>query len=71
MLTQQPVNRGIADSNLALRRIAADELCDRIGEKAVEPLKQLLSRGDVSSTQTVHALWALTRLTRSPRNTRR
>jgi len=35
----------LGDANFTVRRLAADELSDRVGDACVEPVKQLLSSG--------------------------
>lgn len=49
------------DPNQTVRLLATEELTDRIGRPAVEPLNAALTR-DASSPVKVHALWALHRL---------
>lgn len=47
--------------NLAVRTLATDELTDRVGQPAVEPLTALL-QGTPTAFESRHALWALHRL---------
>jgi putative heme-binding domain-containing protein len=47
--------------NLAVRISAVNQIVGRMGERAVEPLRQSLAP-DASSRRRVHALWALQRL---------
>ncbi|HZZ44930.1 MAG TPA: HEAT repeat domain-containing protein [Tepidisphaeraceae bacterium] len=51
----------LSDQNLAVRMLATDELSDRVGEAAIEPLQKFLE-GTVSPFAGRHALWALYRL---------
>ena len=48
--------------NITSRMAAADQLADRIGASAVEPLKSLLTAEGTSSRKYIHALWLLYRL---------
>ncbi len=48
--------------NLTVRRLATDELSDRIGQASIEPIKQQLAAGKLTSIQKAHALWVLYRL---------
>jgi putative heme-binding domain-containing protein len=48
--------------NISVRMTVADQLSDRIGMKAVEPLKALLNKKSTSSLKYIHALWVLERL---------
>ena len=48
--------------NLPTRSLATDQLTDRIGADAVEPLKVALADRATTSRQYVHAMWALHRL---------
>ncbi|MBI3854739.1 MAG: HEAT repeat domain-containing protein, partial [Planctomycetes bacterium] len=50
----------LKDDNLQVRVRATNQLADRIGAAAVEPLKSAL--GETSAFQRAHALWALERL---------
>ncbi|HEX8523627.1 MAG TPA: PVC-type heme-binding CxxCH protein [Tepidisphaeraceae bacterium] len=53
----------LASPNLALRSLATDQLSDRIGTSAIEPLKNLLaSTSPRPAVQRVHAMWVLFRL---------
>ena len=64
-LTRATVDELIAAlnaDNLPLRMAATDQITDRLGDDAAEPLAKLLSGGAGSSRQSVHALWALHRL---------
>ncbi|MPY89025.1 MAG: c-type cytochrome [Luteitalea sp.] len=49
-------------TNLPLRLLAADQLVDRIGSAAVDPIASSLREGDVETSTYVHGLWALHRL---------
>ena len=51
----------LARPNLIHRRLATDELTDRLGQEAIPALRRALSR-PANSFQQVHALWALERL---------
>jgi putative heme-binding domain-containing protein len=48
--------------NISVRMTVTDQLSDRIGMKAVEPLKALLNKKSTSSLKYIHALWVLERL---------
>ena len=48
--------------NQFVRMTAADQLADRIGQPAVQPVSELLRDRSVSSQKYVHALWILHRL---------
>src|SRR5687768_4603313 len=48
------------DPNLVVRQLATDQLSDRLGKNAIEPLKQLVS-GDVTTNQKINAMWVLYR----------
>ncbi len=48
--------------NITFRMAAADQLADRIGAPAIEPLKSLLTDDGTSPRKYVHALWLLYRL---------
>ena len=48
--------------NLMVRFAASDQLVDRIGKPAVEPLMAIVNDEDASSRQHIHALWVLHRL---------
>ncbi|MDB6123981.1 MAG: putative rane-bound dehydrogenase domain protein [Pedosphaera sp.] len=52
----------LGNSNLIRRMLAMNELTDRIGEKAVGPLKAIFQQQKAVSFQKVHALWTLQRL---------
>ena len=48
--------------NLAVRLAVTDQLAERIGQPAIDPLKTLLNKADLSIKEHVHALWVLQRL---------
>lgn len=48
--------------NMPIRMAAADQLADRIGSAAVEPVKALLNQKEISARQYIHGLWVLQRL---------
>lgn len=48
--------------NISVRMTATDQLSDRIGMQAIEPLKALLNKKSTSSLKYIHALWVLERL---------
>lgn len=63
--TTAPIEELIAalsHDNLPLRMTVTDQLTDRIGKAAVEPLRELLENEDTKPVARVHALWALYRL---------
>ncbi len=49
------------DENISVRMLATDELTDRLGAAALEPLRARLA-GPASARQKVHGLWALHRV---------
>jgi putative heme-binding domain-containing protein len=53
------------DRNLANRMLAMDQLSDRIGQAAVQPIVELLQRKPMS-LQKIHGLWVLHRLQALP-----
>lgn len=48
--------------NLVVRLAAADQLVDRIGRHAVQPVAIRVSGGNITARQYIHALWVLQRL---------
>lgn len=48
--------------NFTVRSLATDELVDRIGQPAREPLRALLTSPQSTAWQRVHGMWALDRL---------
>ncbi len=50
------------DGNLTIRTLATNELVDRIGPPALEPLRTLLNSTQSTPWQRVHGMWALERL---------
>ena len=48
--------------NITSRMAASDQLADRIGAPAIDPLKSLLTDEETSSRKYAHALWILYRL---------
>lgn len=48
--------------NLVVRMAAADQLADRIGNNAIQPLTHLINKSDVTVREYIHALWVLHRL---------
>lgn len=52
--------------NLVIRLAAADELSERIGKDAAEPLNTLIADEDVSARAYIHGLWVLHRLDALP-----
>ncbi|QEC51357.1 putative membrane-bound dehydrogenase-like protein [Anseongella ginsenosidimutans] len=53
---------GFGHSNLKVRLKVANELVQRIGREAIEPLKKMLAGQELDAQKYVHALWALYRL---------
>lgn len=51
--------------NMRVRMMAANQLVDRVGKKAIEPVKQIVLAGS-DSLQTAHGLWVLKRLEALP-----
>jgi len=54
--------RALDADNLRVRMTAGDQLVDRIGTQAINPIKALVSKKDVTQTEYVQGLWALQRL---------
>lgn len=52
--------------NLIIRMAVADQLADRIGKPAVNPLSELIKKEGISSRAYIHALWVLHRLNALP-----
>lgn len=48
--------------NMPVRMAAADQLADRIGKDAIQPVTALLNEKDISTRKYVHTLWVLQRL---------
>jgi len=48
--------------NISVRMTVMDQLSDRIGTKAIEPLKAVLNNKSTSSLKYIHSLWILQRL---------
>lgn len=48
--------------NMPIRMTATDQLVDRIGEPAIEPVKMLLNEKETSARAYIHGLWVLQRL---------
>src|SRR5205085_11562629 len=62
-LSNAPVEdliKTLAHPNITARMLAMDQLSDRIGKAAVEPLRAVVANG--STTQKIHGLWVLYRL---------
>jgi len=54
--------RALDMDNMPVRMMAADQLAERIGKQAVEPVAALLSEKNSSTRKYIHALWILHRL---------
>ena len=52
----------LADPNLTFRRLAADQLTDRLGRSAVAAVRETLAGKPTNVFQTAHCLWVLQRL---------
>jgi putative membrane-bound dehydrogenase-like protein len=52
----------LGHGNLTVRTLATHELVDRVGEPAIEPLRNLLVGDGSTPHQRLHAMWALERL---------
>jgi putative membrane-bound dehydrogenase-like protein len=52
----------LADPNLLVRQLATDQLSDRVGKDAIEPIGAMLKAGDARNTQKIHGLWVLYRI---------
>ncbi|MES2429141.1 MAG: PVC-type heme-binding CxxCH protein [Bacteroidota bacterium] len=53
---------GLDMQNISVRMTVTDQLSDRIGIKAVAPLKSLLNKKSTGSLKYIHSLWVLQRL---------
>lgn len=63
--TKAAVNELLAaldNDNMFVRMTAADQLADRIGSEATQPVAAVLGEKNISTRKYVHALWALFRL---------
>lgn len=58
----QALITALNSDNLPVRLTAADQLAERIGQPAVEPVIALINKSNVSVNEYVHALWVLQRL---------
>jgi putative heme-binding domain-containing protein len=64
-VSQAPLRRLVellGDGNLTVRTLATHELVDRIGQRAIEPLRALVASPKSTPQQRVHGMWALERL---------
>ncbi len=52
--------------NIVVRMAAADQLADRIGNPAIDPIRNLINNKDVSARAYIHGLWVLHRLNGLP-----
>jgi putative heme-binding domain-containing protein len=52
----------LANPNITRRRLAADQLVDRVGRDASNPIQQMLRDKNSNSFQKTHGLWVLQRL---------
>lgn len=52
----------LGHSNLTVRMLAADQLVDRVGPQAAEPVRAMLRSRSVIPFQKIHGLWVLARL---------
>jgi len=52
----------LADSNIRRRTLATAELIDRFGQKAIEPVEELLQSEDAAAAAQAHGLWIVERL---------
>ncbi|MEX2232714.1 MAG: PVC-type heme-binding CxxCH protein [Cyclobacteriaceae bacterium] len=48
--------------NLVVRLAAADQLAERIGKPAIQPVAELINKNDVNARKYIHALWVMHRL---------
>ena len=64
-LTTAPLNELVSaldTENLVVRMAAADQLADRIGKPAIDPITDLINNKNVSARAYIHGLWVLHRL---------
>jgi putative heme-binding domain-containing protein len=64
-LTTASLNELVANldaDNLVIRMAAADQLADRIGSSAIDPIMDLINSKNVSARAYIHGLWVLHRL---------
>jgi putative heme-binding domain-containing protein len=52
----------LGHANLAVRMLAANEIVDRVGLRAIDPVRNLLQSASAKPVQKCHALWILYRL---------
>lgn len=52
----------LSHNNFTVRTLATQEIVDRFGEQAAEPLRALLNADKTTAWQRIHGLWALERL---------
>lgn len=60
--SQQELITALDADNIKVRLEAANQLVERIGNKAAIAMKELLTKKDISSRQYIHSLWVLQRL---------
>jgi len=53
--------RELADANLTWRLQVMNELCDRFGSSAIEPVRRVLDEPDAHARTWAHGLWVLSR----------
>lgn len=58
----QQLMAGLNDKNVNTRLMAADQIVDNFGEKAIEPLKRKIEKANADTRELVHGLWILHRL---------
>lgn len=58
----QALLESLRSDNLSVRLTAADQLVERIGRPAINPVVSLINENDVSVPEYVHSLWILQRL---------
>jgi putative heme-binding domain-containing protein len=58
----QSLLNAFKQANLSVRFAATNQLADRVGPAAVEPVRQMLANANTAGNEYVHALWVLQRL---------
>ena len=53
---------GLKESSQTVRMMVADQIVDRYGEEAIDPVKSMINSDDVTDDQVVHGMWVLFRL---------
>lgn len=60
--TQEQLLAALDADNIKIRLEAANQLVDRMGKEAIQPVKDILNKPQISGRQYIHSLWVLHRL---------